>query len=66
MDFQNLQSQVNERLNIFNENINRFFNFIGSKLKNFKNLTLGEQISYAIIGCGFLLILISVVLFVIT
>ena len=65
MDFQSLQLQINERLEIFNQNINRFFNFVGSKLKNFKNLTLGEQISYAIIGCGLFLILVSLVLFII-
>jgi hypothetical protein len=65
MDFQSLQSQINERLGIFNQNINQLFNFVGSKLKNFKNLTLGEQISYAIIGCGLFLILVSIVLFII-
>jgi hypothetical protein len=65
MDFQSLQSQINERLEIFNKNINQLFNFVGSKLKNFKNLTLGEQISYAIIGCGLFLILVSIVLFII-
>jgi hypothetical protein len=65
MDFQSLQSQINERLGIFNQNINQFFNFVGSKLKNFKNLTLGEQISYALIGCGLFLILVSFVLFII-
>lgn len=45
--------------------ISGFLNFIRGKLKHFKNLTLGEQISYSSIGAGLLLILISLVLFIV-
>lgn len=54
-----------QSLDQMNQKINAFFSFIGMKLKNFKNLTRGEQISYGSIGAGLLLILVSVVLFVI-
>jgi ABC-type transport system involved in cytochrome c biogenesis permease subunit len=65
MDFKQLQSQLNEQITHFNQQINQLFNFVGNKLKNFKNLTLGEQISYAVIGCGLFLILLSIILFII-
>lgn len=42
-----------------------FFSFLAGKLRNFPNLTLGEQISYGSIGGGLLLILVAVVLFVV-
>ena len=64
MDFQQLQTQLNQKLNEVGVKINNFFNFIVNKLKNFKNLTLGEQISFGIIGGGFVLILVSIVLFI--
>jgi hypothetical protein len=53
------------QLNQINEKINSFFTFIGNKLKNFKNLSIGEQISYPSIGLGTLLILTSLILFII-
>ena len=65
MDFQQLQTQLNQKLNEVSVKINNFSNFFVNKLKNFKNLTLGEQISFGIIGGGFVLILISIVLFII-
>ncbi len=61
MDF----SKIKEQLDGTNQNINNFFNFIFNKLKNFKNLTLGEQISFSSVGAGLLLILISMVMFII-
>ncbi len=54
-----------EGLDNFNRKVGYFFSFVAGKLKNFKNLTLGEQISYSAIGVGFILILASIVLFVI-
>lgn len=62
---------VNEIMSGFNQlaaalsrKLNSFFTFIINKLKNFKNLTLGEQISYSSIGAGLLLIITSIVLFI--
>lgn len=52
-------------LDNFNRKISYFFSFVAGKLKNFKNLTLGEQISYSAIGVGLIMILASIVLFVI-
>lgn len=60
-----LMSGLNQRLAVLNRKVNFFFAFIGNKLKNFKNLTLGEQISFSFIGAGLLLIMTSIVLFVI-
>ena len=41
------------------------FQFIAGKLKNFKNLTLGEQIAFSCIGAGLLFFLTALVLFII-
>jgi hypothetical protein len=54
-----------QQLNEFNQKVNAFVQFIINKLKNFKNLTLGEQISFGVIGGGLFLILVSFVLFLI-
>jgi len=59
MDF----SQINQQFNGIVQQFNVFFAFIGNKLKNFKNLTLGEQIAYSVIIAGLLLIIISIILF---
>ncbi|MBS3123009.1 hypothetical protein J4437_00075 [Candidatus Woesearchaeota archaeon] len=48
-----------------NQNLNNFFNFIADKLKNYKNLSLGEQIAYPAVGLGLILLLVSLVMFVI-
>jgi hypothetical protein len=63
--FKELNSQLNQKLGQFNAKINFFINFVINKLKNFKNLTLGEQISYSVIAGGILLILISIILFIV-
>ncbi|MBI4980180.1 hypothetical protein HZC30_01315 [Candidatus Woesearchaeota archaeon] len=52
-----------DTLNDFNQKISDFFSFIGNKLQNFKELSVGEQVSFGCIGVGILLILISIVLF---
>jgi len=41
------------------------FQFVAGKLKNFKNLTLGEQIAYSCIGAGLAFLLTALVLFII-
>ena len=63
--FKELNSQLKQKLGQFNAKINFFINFVINKLKNFKNLTLGEQISYSVIAGGILLILISIILFIV-
>lgn len=52
-----------DTLNDFSQKIGDFFSFIGDKLRNFKSLSMVEQVSFGCIGVGILLILISVVLF---
>ena len=47
-----------------NGKIKSFFSFLGNKLKNFKRLTVNEQVSYSCVGLGFLMMLTSVVLFI--
>jgi len=64
MDFAKVKNQLIDQLNQINEPISRFFGFVINKLKNYKNLSLGEQIAYPVIGAGFLLILISIILFI--
>lgn len=41
-----------------------FFTFLAGKLKNFRNLSLGEQLAYCAAGIGFLMVLVSLVLFI--
>jgi len=41
------------------------FQFIAGKLKNFKNLTLGEQIAFSCIAAGLAFLLTALVLFII-
>ncbi|MBI2151590.1 hypothetical protein HYU21_02580 [Candidatus Woesearchaeota archaeon] len=50
----------------FNQNVNDFFNFIADKLKNYKNLSIGEQIAYPAVGLGLILILVSLVMFILS
>ena len=64
MDFAEVKNQLTDQLNQINEQISRFFGFVINKLKNYKNLSLGEQIAYPIIGAGLLLILTSIILFI--
>ncbi|MFA6462090.1 MAG: hypothetical protein WCV90_07545 [Candidatus Woesearchaeota archaeon] len=47
-----------------NESITDFFTFIAGKLKDFKNLSLREQIAFPCAGLGLLLIVISLFMFV--
>ena len=54
-----------QQLNKLNQEFEQFATFISGKLKNFKNLSLGEQISYPSIGVGVLLIMTSIVLFIV-
>ncbi|HLD01009.1 MAG TPA: hypothetical protein VJC39_04645 [Candidatus Nanoarchaeia archaeon] len=54
-----------ESLNLGGGKLSDFFSFIAEKLNNFKTLSIGEQVSYLIIGGGLLLILISIMLFII-
>ena len=54
-----------EQMDVFNQKVNGFIAFIGSKLSNFGSLSRGEQVSYSSIGLGIILVLASLVLFVI-
>ena len=53
------------KLNQLNEKLNNLSNFVIGKLKNYRNLSLGEQISYPMIGGGILLVFVSIILFII-
>ncbi|MBI4147059.1 hypothetical protein HY494_00210 [Candidatus Woesearchaeota archaeon] len=55
----NLQRQ----LVLFNRRISAFFSFIITKLKNFKSLTIQEQVSFGLMGIGLVFIVASIVLF---
>jgi len=55
---------VQATLKNMNESINDFFTFIAGKLKDFKNLSLGEQIAFPCVGLGLLLIVVSLFMFI--
>jgi len=65
MGFDDFKDAWSNKVAAMNESINDFFSFVGNKLKNFKNLSLGEQIAYCCVILGFVLVLVSIVLFVI-
>ncbi|HLD72684.1 MAG TPA: hypothetical protein VJA23_03795 [Candidatus Nanoarchaeia archaeon] len=65
MDIKSFQNQLNQKINSINIQFNLFLTFLLKKLQNFKNLTLGEQISYCSFGGGLLLVMISIILFII-
>ena len=56
---------VSQMIDSVSQAFTSFISFIGGKLQNFPNLTLGEQISYPAIGLGLVLVLTSIVLFII-
>jgi len=64
MDFAEVKNQLTGQLSQINGQISHFFGFVINKLKNYKNLSLGEQIAYPLIGAGFLLILASIIMFI--
>jgi len=56
---------ISDVIDSVNQGFASFIGFVGGKLQNFPNLTLGEQISYPAIGLGLVLLLTSIVLFII-
>ncbi|MEW5897461.1 MAG: hypothetical protein AB1668_07235 [Nanoarchaeota archaeon] len=61
--FKEINGQISGALSAFNQKFNNMFSFLYQKIKNFRDLTLGEKISYSTMGIGLLLILISLVMF---
>jgi hypothetical protein len=60
MDF----SDINAQLTALGQAITEFFKFLNQRLNDFKNITLGEQISFGAIVIGIIFILISIFLFI--
>lgn len=60
-----INSQLSQQFYLFFQKINTFFTAIGTDIKNFKNLTLGEQIAYCAVAGGVLLVLSAIVIFMI-
>lgn len=52
----------NEQLNQVNVRLNAFSAFVVGKLKHYPALSLGEKVSYPVIGTGLVLMLIGFVL----
>lgn len=65
MEMKEFNDKVNAMFADLQEQVSRIVNFVVSRLKDYKNITLGEQIAYPCIGAGLLLILISIILFLI-
>ena len=57
--------EVKEKLSMLQESFSAGVDFLKGKLSHFKQLSLGEQISYPAVGLGLLLVLVSVVLFIV-
>lgn len=64
VDLKEIAGEISKKLNAFNQKINNLFSFPYQKIKNFRDLTPGEKISYSTMGTGLVLISISLVLFV--
>jgi len=58
-----IMSDFQQQAAQFNQRISAFFSFLLMKLKNFKNLSLQEQVSFGLIGIGLVFIVTSVILF---
>ncbi|MBU1111325.1 MAG: hypothetical protein KJ896_00980 [Nanoarchaeota archaeon] len=65
MDMKEFNNKVNALFADLQEKISYIAHFVVSRLKNYKNITLGEQIAYPCIGSGMLLIFVSIILFII-
>ncbi len=65
ISFAQFKDNLADNLAVIHQRINAFVSFVINKLKNFKRLTLGEQIAYAGVGVGLLLVLAAMVLFII-
>jgi len=64
MGMQEFNDKINTALAKLQKQIKEGINFVVGRLKNYKNITLGEQIAYPCIGAGILLIFISIILFI--
>jgi hypothetical protein len=49
---------------LFNRRVAAFFSFLAMKLKNFKSLSIQEQVSFGLIGIGMIFIVTAIVLFI--
>ena len=58
-----IMGNFQQQLALFNRRIAAFFSFVLTRLKNFKALTLQEQIAFGLIGIGLVFIVVSLVLF---
>ena len=58
-----IRSNFQQQLALFNRRIVAFFSLMLTRLKNFKALTIQEQIAFGLVGIGLVLILISFMLF---
>lgn len=65
MDMAELNKKINLFFQNFKKNVTFITNFVIGRLKNFKNITLTEQISYPTIAVGLVLLLVSIVLFIV-
>jgi len=65
MEMAEWKDNVLEQIDQWNKKINSAIVFVENKIKNFPNLSPGEQISYSAVALGLLLVLIATVLFII-
>jgi len=63
MALNQMLSEFQQQAALFNRRIAAFFSFVLSRVKNFKNLSLAEQIAFGLIGAGLIFIITSIVLF---
>jgi hypothetical protein len=54
-----------DQIDSINIKVNGFAAFVTGKLKNFKSLSIGEQVSYPAVMLGILLMMVAVVMFII-
>lgn len=65
MDMTELNKKINLFFQNFKKNVTFITTFVIGRLKNFKNITLTEQISYPTIAVGLVLLLVSIILFIV-
>jgi len=61
--FNQIMGSFEQQIMLFGQRISAFFSFIASRIKNFKTISLPEQVSFGLIGIGLVFIITSIILF---
>jgi hypothetical protein len=58
------QQQITDTIEVVKEHVQQAAQFVLNRLKNFKDMTMQEQIAYPVFALGILLFFVSIILFI--